>query len=351
MSGYLARRLLQALLVLWLSSVAIFALLYLAPGGPLAEIIDQKRKSQYPVKPEDIERLKRQYDLDLPLWQSYTRWLAGWPARDDRPARAGVLRGDFGVSWRISQNEATYAVLMRALPNTILLMSAATLLALAVAIPIGIYSATHQYSAADYAVTTGSFFGVAMPVFWLGSMLLLLFSFKFREWGLVYMPAGGVAALRPYAQPLIGRVAPGSGLDRALHLVLPTITLSLLYMAAWSRFTRSSMLEVLRQDYVRTARAKGVRERAVIASHALRNALIPLITVISLQIPNLFGGAVITETIFNWQGMGRLFIDSLVQSDWPVALAYLMIQAVLFVAANLLADVMYTVVDPRIRYA
>jgi peptide/nickel transport system permease protein len=351
MAAYLARRLVQSLLVLWLSSAAVFALLYMAPGGPLAEIVEQKRKSQYPVKPEDIERLQRQYDLDLPLWQGYTRWLAGWPELADRPERRGVLRGDFGVSWRISQNEPTFAVLMRALPNTLRLMLAATLLALAVAVPVGIYSATHQYSPADYAVTAGSFFGVAMPVFWLGSMLLLLFSFRFREWGLVYLPAGGVASLRPYTEPLLGRVQPGSALDQALHMVLPTITLSLLSTAQWSRFTRSAMLEVLRQDYVRTARAKGVREHAVVSSHALRNALIPLITVVSLQIPGLFGGAVITETVFSWQGMGRLFIESLVQSDWPVALAYLLIQAVLFVLANLLADILYGVADPRIRYS
>jgi peptide/nickel transport system permease protein len=351
MTSYLFRRLIQSLVVLWLSSVAIFALLYLAPGGPLAEIVEQKRKSVYPVKPEDIERLKKQYDLDLPLWQSYTRWLAGWPALDDRPARRGVLRGDFGVSWRISQNEPTAAVLMRALPNTLKLMVSATVLSLAVALAAGIYSALRQYSTLDYLVTAGTFFGTAMPVFWLGSMLLLLFSFSFRDWGLIYMPAGGVQALRPYTQPVFGRVAPGSLLDQALHLVLPTITLSLLFMATWSRFVRAAMLEVLRQDYVRTARAKGVRERAVITRHALRNALIPLITVVALQIPGLFGGAVITETIFNWQGMGRLFVDSLVQSDWPVALAYLMLQAVLFVAANLLADICYTVADPRIRYS
>jgi peptide/nickel transport system permease protein len=349
MLGYLTRRIVQAALVLWLSSAAVFALLAMAPGGPMAEIIEQKRKSVYPVKPEDIERLKRQYDLDLPIWQSYTRWLAGWPELGDRPARRGIVRGDFGVSWRISQNEPTLAVLLRALPNTLRLMALSSALALAVAVAVGVTSALRQYSALDYIVTAGSFFGTAMPVFWLGSMLILLFSFSFREWGLIYLPSGGVQALRPYTQPLLGRVAPGSALDQALHLALPVLTLSLFSMATWSRFARSAMLEVLRQDYVRTARAKGVRERGVVLRHALRNALIPLITVVSLQVPALFGGAVITETIFSWQGMGRLFVDSLVQSDWPVALAYLMIQALLFVLASLLADLLYSAVDPRIR--
>jgi peptide/nickel transport system permease protein len=351
MTGYLIRRGVQALLVLFISSIAIFCLLYLAPGGPMAEIIEQNRTARYPIKPEDVERLKKQYDLDLPLWQSYTRWAFGWPAPADRPARLGVIRGDFGVSWRISENEPTAALIGRALPNTLKLMLAATLVSLLVAVPIGVFSAIRQYSKLDYLVTTGTFFGTAMPVFWLGSMLILLFSFKFRQWDLIYFPAGGAQAVRPYVQPALGRIMPGSGIDQVLHLALPTLTLSLLYMAQWSRFTRVSMLEVLRQDYVRTARAKGLREHAVIMRHALRNALIPLVTIVALQIPALFGGAVITETIFNWQGMGLLFINSLGQSDWPVALTYLMIQAVLFVVANLLADIVYGAIDPRIRYS
>ncbi|MCU0493536.1 MAG: ABC transporter permease [Chloroflexaceae bacterium] len=351
MVSFLIRRVMQALLVLFVSSVAIFGLLYLAPGGPMADILEQGRQSRYPLKPEDIERLKKQYDLDLPLWQSYTRWAFGLPVLTDRPPRYGVIRGDFGVSWRISNNEPTINLLLRVLPNTLTLMLAATVLALLVAIPVGIYSAVRQYSKLDYFVTTGTFFGIAMPVFWLGSMLILLFSFQFREWGWPFLPSGGVQATRAWTQPLLGRITPGSVLDRTLHLILPTVTLALLSMAQWSRFTRSSMLEVLKQDYVRTARAKGIKEHIVILKHALRNALIPLVTIVTLQIPNLFGGAVITETIFNWQGMGRLFIDSLGQSDWPVALAYLMLQAGLFVLANLLADLLYSVVDPRIRVA
>lgn len=352
MTAFLIRRFFQSLGVLFVTSIAIFLLLYLAPGGPMSEILEQRRQqARFPVNQEDIERLKRQYDLDLPLWQSYTRWAFGWPNLDDRPARGGIIRGDLGVSWRLYQNEPTTQVISRVLPNTLILMVSATIFSLLIAIPIGIYSAVHQYSKVDYLVTSGAFFGTSMPVFWLGAMLILLFCFNFREWGLPYLPPGGVVGSRDYTLPLFGRIDAGGIFDRFLRLILPTLTLSLLYLATWSRFTRASMLEVLRQDYVRTARAKGLVERMVILKHTLRNALIPLVTIVTLQIPGLFGGAILTETTFNYRGMGLLLIDSLFQSDWPVALAYLMIQSFLIVGANLLADVLYTVVDPRIRYA
>ncbi len=352
MTAYLIRRLIQSVIVLIALSIAIFGLLYLAPGGPLSQILESKRQNaRFPVKPEDIERLKKQYDLDLPLWQSYTRWAVGLPDKSDRPKRYGIVRGDFGESWRLSEHEPTAQIMLRVLPNTLKLMLLSTLISLLIAVPIGIYSAVHQYSKLDYLVTTGTFFGIAMPVFWLGTMMILLFSFKFKEWGLPYFPPGSVSALRAYNEPILGRITPNSLVDQLLHIVMPAVTLSLLFMATWSRFTRTSMLEVMRQDYVRTARAKGLVERIVIIKHALRNALIPLVTIVALQIPTLFGGAIITETIFNWQGMGRIFIDSLFQSDWPVAMTYLMMQSALFVGANLLADVMYTVVDPRIRYS
>jgi len=350
MQTFLIRRFAQTLVVLFFSSVAVFVLLYLAPGGPLSELIISKRQSaRYPIRAEDIERLKKQYDLDLPMWQSYTRWAFGWPVLTDRPPRYGVIRGDFGESWRVSEHDPTMRIILRVLPNTLKLTVSAVLLSLLVGVPVGIYSAVHQYSKTDYVVTTATFFGTAMPVFWLGLMLILVFAFKFKEWGLPYLPPGSVYSLRSYTMPILGNVAPRSLQDQFLHLILPTITLSLLFMAGWSRFTRSSMLEVLRQDYVRTARAKGLVERMVINKHALRNALIPLVTIVTLQIPFLFGGAIITETIFNWQGMGYVFIDSLFQSDWPVAMTYLLILSGLTVASNLLADILYTVVDPRIR--
>lgn len=350
MTAFLIRRFFQGIVVLVLSSIVVFSLLYIAPGGPLSEIIISKRQNaRFPIIQEDIDRLKRQYDLDLPVWKAYTRWAFGLPNLTDRPPRYGVIRGDFGRSWRISEHEQTMKVIFRVLPNTLKLTISATLLSLLIGIPIGIYSAVHQYSKTDYLVTTGTFLGTAMPVYWLGLMLILVFSFKFKEWGLPYLPPGSTTGLRDYSIPWLGNISAGSTFDHALRLIMPTITLSLLFMAGWSRYTRSSMLEVLRQDYIRTARAKGLSERYVIMKHSLRNALIPLVTIVTLQVPFLFGGAVITETIFNWQGMGLLFINSLVQSDWPVAMTYLLILSALTVGANLLADVLYTVVDPRIR--
>jgi peptide/nickel transport system permease protein len=209
-----------------------------------------------------------------------------------------------------------------------------------------------QYSTLDYAVTTFGFFGSAMPVFWFGLMLVLIFSHQFKAWGLPFMPASGVYMHRaaPPGQVLnVLNARPGGFVDRAVHLVMPTIVLSLFYMAGWTRYTRSSMLEVLRQDYVRTARAKGLRERVVLGRHALRNALIPLITIVVFQLPGIFGGATITETVFNYHGIGRLYFEALSQNDWPVAMIILLITSVLVVLATLLGDILYTLVDPRIR--
>ncbi len=349
MASYLARRALQLIVVLWVASMVIFGLLFISPGGPLTDFIH--RQSRFPIPAEDIARMKAQFDLDLPLWQAYTRWLVGWPEVPGHPPKIGILRGDFGESWRFSPGTPNLQLILGRLPNTLKLMITATLLSLLVAVPIGIYSALRQYSKFDYVVTSLAFFGTAMPIFWLGLMLILLFSFYFRTNGWLYLPSGDVTSIRNYVEPVLGRITGGSWLDQLLHIIMPVIALSLLYMAGWSRFTRSSMLEVLKQDYVRTARAKGLVERVVIVKHALRNALIPLVTIVVFQIPGIFSGAIITESVFNWQGMGRLYIDALNDSDWPLALAFLMITAGLVVIANLVADVLYTVVDPRIQYS
>jgi peptide/nickel transport system permease protein len=265
----------------------------------------------------------------------------------------GILRLDFGWSWKLAIGQPVTNLLKSRLANTLILMTTATVVSLVIAIPIGIYSGVHQYSGMDYAVTTFAFFGSAMPIFWFGLMLILLFSYFFKQWGLPYMPSGGVTLVRE-AQPgsleLMLNVTKGSFVDRFMHIVLPAMMLSLAYLAGWSRYMRSSMLEVLRQDYVRTARAKGLIERVVIIKHALRNALIPIITIVVLQIPSLFGGAIMTETIFSYPGIGRLYFEALNQSDWPVVMSILFIQAILVVVATLLGDVLYTVVDPRIRF-
>jgi len=265
----------------------------------------------------------------------------------------GILRLDFGWSWKIATGQPVSNLIKSRLANTLILMTTATVVSLVIAIPIGIYSGVHQYSTVDYAVTTFAFFGSAMPIFWFGLMLILIFSYFFKTWGLPYMPTGGVTLVRE-AQPgsleLLLNVSMGSFVDRMFHIILPAAMLSLAYLAGWSRYMRSSMLEVLRQDYVRTARAKGLVERLVIVKHALRNALIPIITIVVLQIPSLFGGAIMTETIFSYPGIGRLYFNALNASDWPVVMSILFIQAILVVVATLLGDVLYTVVDPRIRF-
>jgi peptide/nickel transport system permease protein len=326
----------------------------------------------------------------------------------------GVLRLDWGTSWKVAAGQPVSDIIRSRLGNTLLLMTTATLVSLLVAIPIGIYSAVHQYSRTDYAATTFAFFGQSLPVFWFGLMMILLFSHMFKQWGqwqlpilalvvplvglvgyrlrrnvkgtiedlewrawvfgtliatlvilvlslgptlrvpLLSMPSGGTQMSRaPDPGTMLGTLnaTPGGIIDRIVHIIMPAIVLSLLYMAGWSRFMRSSMLEVLRQDYVRTARAKGLRERMVIAKHALRNALIPIITIVVFQIPGIFSGAILTETIFSYPGIGRLYFDGLGASDWPIVMLILFISAILVVIATLLGDVLYTVVDPRIRYA
>jgi peptide/nickel transport system permease protein len=261
----------------------------------------------------------------------------------------GVLTGDFGRSWTLLRDRPVSELINSRLPKTIQLTGWSTLLALLLAVPLGVYSAVKQYSRFDYTVTTLAFLGSAMPTFFFGIGFILLFSILPKGAGWFYLPPGSAEAVREYAVPGLGMVQPGSSLDVALHAVLPVAVLTLVSVAGFSRFVRGSMLEVLRQDYVRTARAKGLLERLVISRHALRNALIPFITVFVFSIPGLFAGAIITESIFSWPGMGRLFLLALNSSDYPVAMAMLFITAVLTVIATLLSDVAYTVVDPRIR--
>jgi peptide/nickel transport system permease protein len=265
----------------------------------------------------------------------------------------GMLRLDFGKSWKLSVGQPVAGLIMSRLGNTILLMTSAILLSLLIGIPIGIYSAVNQYSKMDYVATTFAFFGSALPIFWFGLMLILIFTYQFKQWGLPFMPSTGVLSVRaapPGSFLDLINATPGSLIDRGMHLVLPAIMLSLLYMASWSRYSRSSMLEVLRQDYVRTARAKGLFERVVIIKNALRNALIPVITILVFDIAAIFSGAILTETIFSYPGMGRLYFDALAANDWPVVMAYLFIVAVLVVIATLIRDIVYTFVDPRIRF-
>jgi peptide/nickel transport system permease protein len=320
-------------------------------GGIKSTIFtNQDTTYEFPVG-QGLPRPDKGIWLNISAITSNTGWLAQYSSFHG--TSHGILRLDFGTSWKLATSQPVTVLLKSRLSNTLILMTTATVVSLIIAIPIGIYSGVHQYSGTDYAVTTFAFFGSAMPAFWFGLMLILLFSYGFKNWGLPYMPSGGTVLVRQ-AQPgsleAMLNISQGSLVDRLVHIVLPAMMLSLLYLAGWSRYMRSSMLEVLRQDYVRTARAKGLIERVVIIKHALRNALIPIITIVVFQLPGIFGGAILTETVFSYPGIGRLYYEALNQSDWPVVMSILFIEAILVVVATLLGDVLYTVVDPRIRF-
>jgi len=317
---FLARRLGQSLVVLAGLSVLLFALLAATPGDP----VELLTSSLPDVQPADVARLRSYYGLDDPYYVRYGKWLRA------------ILRGDLGYS-RTYGRPVTELIGQR-LGNTLQLLAAAFILSCGAGIAIGTYSALHQYSFWDYAATLFSFIGLAMPVFWQGILFILVFS----VW-LPLLPAGGI--MTPGVTSGLPLVA-----DRVLHLVLPTIVLATVGMAGWVRYSRSSMLEVIRADYLRTARAKGLPEAVVTRRHALRNALIPIITLVALSVPAILDGAVVTETVFSWPGMGLLLFQAVLGHDYAVAMAVLMFLAVATIGANLLADVTYALVDPRIRY-
>ncbi|MEZ4677743.1 MAG: ABC transporter permease [Caldilineaceae bacterium] len=393
MTGYLIRRIFQMVIVTILVAIATYYLFSIAPGGPLTGLQQQQQR----LDREDIARIRAQFELDLYWPVRFLRWFAGFPngpivlggqewfsgvpvgcylpseqgvGCDDfvylselptlhPPIKSskGIIRGDFGLSTVITPGRPVGDLIRSRLPATLELMITALVLSLLIGVPIGIFSAVRQYSRFDYFFTTVAFIGSSMPVFFFGLLLILLFSVLpiFAQDTLPWiprLPPGSREAIRPYEiASWLPRVAAGSLTDRFLHILMPVSVLTFFNMATWSRFVRSSMLEVLRQDYVRTARAKGLIERMVISKHALRNALIPFVTILVLQIPNVFSGAIITETVFSWNGTGFLYFDALGRSDWNVALAFIFITALLTVIATLIGDILYTIVDPRIRYS
>jgi peptide/nickel transport system permease protein len=350
---FLVRRFAQMGLVLFISSVVVYGIISFVPGGPLDALLQNTDPRQRPSQ-ADIERYLKQLGLDKPWYLQYVAWVAGddWFGRvgleQYQGERKGLLRGDWGQSYKLERNKPVLEVIGRRLPDTLRLQITATLVALGLAIPIGIYSAVKQYSKLDYFFTMFSFIGISLPVVWFGLMMISA-TLALRRNGLFWFPPGDIVSLRDYTVPGLGRIDAGSLTDRIMHLVMPVTVLSLLSLASFSRFLRASMLEVLKQDYVRTARAKGLRERVVVLKHAMRNALIPLITIVVFTIPGVFNGALLTETIFNYKGMGYLYIQALGQRDWPIVTAFLLINAILIVIANLIADILYTVADPRIR--
>jgi peptide/nickel transport system permease protein len=336
----------QAVGMMLLLSVAFFALVNLAPGGPLAGYGQARR-----IPAAQVARLKRQLGLDKPIPLQYMVWLVGndWQDIDlngdglpeSHGTRRGILRGDFGYSFRT--RKPVLDELWARLPNTLYLMSVTLFVALGVAIPIGVFSAIKQYSKFDITVTTLAFAGQALPDFWLGLILIIVFYVYMRDpvTGGPLLPSGGIYTIG----------APFSIGDRLAHLAMPVTAGALGWLAWYSRFLRSSMLDVINQDYLRTARAKGLSERLVIFKHALRNALIPLITLLALDLPYLVGGAVFIEMIFAWPGMGMLYYQAALQRDYPVLMATLVIGAVAIIISNLLADILYAFLDPRIHYA
>ena len=344
MISYIARRLFQTIGLLFLLSILLFALVNIAPGGPLSTYGGRR------VRPERVEILKRQFGLDQPLPLQYIYWLAGndWLQidsdgdgfADETGTRKGILRGDFGFSYR-TREPVLHEIGLR-LPNTATLMGITMVTAILIAIPLGIYSALKQYSIFDFLATTFSFAGQAIPEFWLGLVLILIFyAWLKNPWtGEPLLPPGGMSSLDS-----------GFSLsDRLSHLVLPVLTGALGWIAWYSRFLRSSLLEILPLNYLRSARARGLSERRVVFHHALRNALIPIVTLVALDLPYIFTGAVLIESVFAWPGMGRLYYQAAVERDYPLLMAVLIIGAGFIILCNLIADILYAYLDPRVRY-
>ncbi|EZH66108.1 diguanylate cyclase [Bacillaceae bacterium JMAK1] len=315
MITYIIRRLVMTVPILFGISVVSFAIMMMAPGQPA--IIDADPTISPEAREAQIERL----GLDDPLPVQYGRWLSN------------MVSGEFGNSY-ISGTPVSTLIAQR-LPNTLILMAASAFLAILLAIPIGIISAVRQYTKTDYTITLFSFAGVAIPNFWFGLLLIMFLSVQ-----LGWFPVGGIQTIGGEA----------SIMDRLHHLFLPALVLATADMAGLTRYTRTSMLEVKSQDYIRTARAKGFKESRVIYKHALRNALLPLITIFGLMLPTFIGGSVVIEQIFSWPGIGQLFMSSVFQRDYPVIMILTMFSAVLVVIGNLIADILYAIVDPRIEY-
>ncbi len=315
MVRYTVRRLLGAIPLLLGVAVLSFIFMQLAPGGPDALFARNGRMSE-----AQLEAIRHNLGLDRPMHIQLLIWLGN------------LLRGNLGTSY--TQFQPVSKVIWEVFPNTVILMAAGLGISLLFSLTFGILAARRQYGFIDNFTSFVSYFGLAMPVFWFGLMLQILFAVK-----LGWLPSAGKHA------------ADGGGLwDLAKHLAMPALTIAIGSIAGWSRYVRSSTLEAMEQEYVRTARAKGLVERRVVLSHVLRNALIPFVTVVGIDVPLYLTGAVLTETVFSWPGMGRLFFDSLTTRDYPVLMGTLVLGAVLIILGNLIADLVYGLLDPRIKY-
>lgn len=315
MLSYIIRRLLIAIPVLFGVTVLNFVIINLAPGNPVEMMIDPN------MSPELMELKKEQLGLNDPLYVQYFHWLTG------------LLQGNFGFSY--STYEPVKTIILSRLGPTLQLTLLALIIGIFIAVPLGILSAKKQYSPLDYATMGASFLGISIPSFFLGLGLIYIFSLKLQ-----LLPTGGMMTLG----------GDGDLADRIRHLILPVGVMSVLISGRLIRYVRASVLEILGQDYLRTARSKGLHEFVVTNKHALRNALIPIITVIGLEIPFLLGGSVIIEQIFQWPGMGQLTIQSIMSRDYPTLMALNLMIAVIVLVSNLLTDIFYSVADPRIKY-
>jgi len=333
MIGYILKRLLQLIPVILGVTIIAFSLIHIAPGDPARTMLGQHATQK------EINEIRDKYGLDEPIIVQYGIWLSG------------VLRGDFGRS--IITNELVINEISSRFPNTIELAITAMLFAILIGGLAGIISASRQYSVTDYTVMGVALFGISMPVFWLGIMLMMIFGVI-----LGWLPIGGrIDLFIPY-QRITGFLIIDSIITLNLpalissikHLILPAIALGTIPMAIIARVTRSSMLEVLRQDFIRTERAKGLSERTVIYKHAVRNAMVPVVTVIGLNFGLLLAGAILTETVFSWPGLGRLVVEAVYERDYPLVVGCILFFAVVFVIVNLITDILYTYIDPRIKY-
>ncbi len=321
MSRYIAQRLLQAIPLLIVISMLTFGIVEIAPGDAAQMYIDPNKGTD----PAYIERVRLSLGLEQPVYVRYADWLVK------------TLSGDLGFSFR-TRRPVTLEVGDR-LPNTLLLGTVSLAISFIIAIPIGIISALKRYTWIDYVVSTLALAGISVPIFWIALLLIQVFAIQFG-----WLPASGMRSVR---ETYTGW---RSVLDVLEHMILPTITLSLAQIAGWSRYQRSALLEVLGQDYIRTAQGKGLRQRRVLTVHALRNSLIPMVTLVGISVPTVVTGAFITETIFSWPGIGRLGVDAVSGRDYPVIMAVTMLSALMIIVGNLLADVAYAWVDPRIHY-
>jgi peptide/nickel transport system permease protein len=346
MAKYVFGRVLQAIPLVCIITVVIFVLMKIS-GDPLAYLAEDPR-----AKPIDRAILRAKYGLDDPLVLQFVYWVVG----DDgvqRPVdynndgevdfvatgvRLGIIRGDFGDSIRF--RKPVLQVIGQFLPNTLLLGATAFAVTIVASLAVGVYAALRQYSLADNIITGGTFITYSIPIFLLALILVQIFAIQFRRWGLPSLPVSGMYDPRG-----------DNSVDELIrHMILPVASLALISIAGWSRYIRATMLETINSDYVRTARSKGISERRVIFLHALKNAALPLVTLIGLNLPFILSGAVITETIFSWPGMGYMYINALNQTDASLVVAFVLLLAIAVVSFQLLTDIVYAWLDPRIRY-